>query len=174
MKRADSLLHPVRMRIVQALAAHGPGSAKALRDVLPDVAPATLYRHVKALFDAGFLAVDGQTRVRGTIEVRYRLVEGAAVLGADALEDATPDDHLRWFTGFTAVLVDAFARYVRRGPPELVRDRVRYRMMPLHLSDDEALRFADELDALCARYRALPPSASREQRTFAFLTLPDA
>lgn len=171
--KADTLLHPVRMRIVQALAAHGPGSAKDLREHLPDIAPATLYRHVKALFEAGFLEVEAEKRVRATVERRYRLVEGATVLQGADLEDVAPAEHLRWFNGFTAVLVDAFARYLGRGEPDLVRDRVRYRLLPLHLSDEEADAFAADLEALCSRYGQLPPGPGRAQRSFAFLTLPE-
>ena len=185
MRRPDTLLHPVRMRIVQCIAAQGAMSPKSLQEALVDVPPATLYRHVKALFEAGFLEVASERRARGAVERTYRLVGGHAVLGPEELEfpdheeptskrSVTGDDHLRWFSGFTATLVDAFARYTRRRRPDLVRDRVRYRLVPMHLTETEATQFAEELEALYVRYHERGPGPGRVRRWFGFVTLPDA
>ena len=171
MSRPDTLIHPVRMRIVQTIGARGAMSAKELRGVLDDVAHATLYRHVKALVQAGFLELDSERQARGAVERRYRLVGGVAIVGADDLDGASPEDHLRWFSGFTAILVETFARYTRLRPPDLVRDRVRYRLMPMHLTDSEADAFAEELEALCGRYRDLGEGKGRKKRSFGYVSV---
>lgn len=55
MKKADLLLHPVRMRIVQQLIAGDPQAILQLAQRLGDVPQATLYRHMKLLLEADWL-----------------------------------------------------------------------------------------------------------------------
>lgn len=49
MASADLLLHPVRMRILQTLFDADPMTTTQLRDRIPDVAPATMYRQIAVL-----------------------------------------------------------------------------------------------------------------------------
>jgi DNA-binding transcriptional ArsR family regulator len=77
----DLLLHPVRLRIVQALVKQ-PMTASGLKEVLGDVAQATLYRHIKALENGGMLDIVAERQVRGTVERTCRVVESAVALSA--------------------------------------------------------------------------------------------
>src|SRR5215831_1697445 len=62
---ADLLLHPVRLRILQTFLGDRTLTTSDLQAELPDVPPASLYRHVGKLVDAGVLAVVSERRVRG-------------------------------------------------------------------------------------------------------------
>ncbi|MCA9569114.1 MAG: helix-turn-helix domain-containing protein [Myxococcales bacterium] len=98
MSRADVLLHPIRIRIVQAVAAAGEATTAAIAETLADVPPATLYRHVGKLLEADVLQVVGSRQARGATE--RTLAVARARLGADDLEGASREDHERWFLGF--------------------------------------------------------------------------
>src|SRR3954469_15482471 len=78
---ADLLLHPVRLRIVQAFLGERALTTAELRDELPDIPPASLYRHIALLADAGVLAVASERRVRGATERTYILRLAAANIG---------------------------------------------------------------------------------------------
>lgn len=80
MATADLLLHPVRMRILQALFDADPLTTAQLRDRLPDIPAATMYRHIAVLADAGVLEVVDEKRVRGTVERSYRVRKEQAVI----------------------------------------------------------------------------------------------
>src|SRR5256885_7059234 len=67
MASADLLLHPVRLRIVQAFLGDRALTTSALAAQLADVPPASLYRHVARLVDAGVLAVVAQRRAPGAL-----------------------------------------------------------------------------------------------------------
>lgn len=71
-KALGTLLHPVRWQIVQQLALE-PLTPQRMKERMPQVAQATLYRQLQALTDAGLVAVSGQEQVRGAVEKTYVL-----------------------------------------------------------------------------------------------------
>ena len=95
----DLLMHPVRIRIVNALAGGRTLTTAELCDRLPDASQATVYRHVAALTEGGILEVDGEQPVRGTIERRYRLHRQQVAIDASVGQVMSDDEH-RWL--FTA------------------------------------------------------------------------
>src|SRR5688572_22230357 len=99
---ADLLLHPVRLRVVQAFLGDRVLTTADLHAELPDVPVATLYRHVGVLADAGVLTVVGERKVRGAAERSYRLDLAAASLGPADAAAMTAEDHRRAFTTFAA------------------------------------------------------------------------
>jgi len=73
MATADLLLHPVRLRIVQAFLGDRALTTSALIAELGTSPPPGLYRHVARLVDAGVLAVVAERRARGALERTYVL-----------------------------------------------------------------------------------------------------
>ena len=63
----DVLMHPVRMRIMVALAGQQL-TAQQLMTLLPDIAQATLYRHLSVLTEQQVLEVVEERPVRGTVD----------------------------------------------------------------------------------------------------------
>lgn len=169
--KPDILLHPVRMRIVQAIAGRRR-SAKELGDQLGDVPTATLYRHVQVLADAGIIAVVEQRPARGTPERVYALVQGMGDVGPEEMTAATPEDHMRFFSMFTAGLLGDFARYLEAGPPDLVADGVGYRQVPLELTDQEFAELAGRLNAALMPVIGNKPAPGRRRRMFTTVVMP--
>lgn len=172
MTSADLLLHPVRLRIVEAFLGDRALTTTELRAELPDVPPATLYRHVARLVDAGVLQVVAERQVRGATERTYVLRVTAATVTLRDLEQMTPEDHRQAFMAFVAGLLGDFDRYLSRGDIDLVRDGVSYRLAGLWLDDtefDELLR--DLVRVLQPRF-ANPPRSGRRRRIFGAVLLP--
>ena len=146
---ADTLLHPVRLRVVQALVGRRL-TTQQLKDVLSDVPQASLYRHVARLVDAGILHVTDERAVRGGIERTYAVVESAVELGPGAFASATTDDHVRYFATFVGSLITGFERYLRAVGSEHgsnhTPDRVLYEQIPLWLTDDELTDGRGQMD----------------------------
>src|SRR6266508_2535649 len=92
MATADLLLHPVRLRIVQAFLGDRALTTSALSAELADVPTASLYRHVARLVDAGVLQVVAERRVRGALERTYVLRVAAASIGLDQIAAMRLDD----------------------------------------------------------------------------------
>ena len=81
--KPDLILHPIRMRIILALAQGRSLTAQELGAALPDVAQATLYRHLNRLLKGGVLAVVDERQVRGAVERIYALREENLDLSRD-------------------------------------------------------------------------------------------
>jgi DNA-binding transcriptional ArsR family regulator len=169
---ADLLLHPVRLRIVQAFLGDRALTTTQLRSELPDVSPASLYRHVARLVEAGVLAVVAERRVRGSAERTYVLRAGAATVSLDDLAKMSREDHRQAFMAFVAGLIADFDRYLERDQIDLLRDRVSYRLMGLWLTDQELAELASDLFAVLQPRLANPPATYRKRRILATVLLP--
>jgi hypothetical protein len=174
---ADLLLHPVRLRVVQAFLGDRTLTTADLRTELPDVPLATLYRHVGVLADAGVLAVVGERRTRGAAERSYRLDLAAAALGAEDAATMTGEDHRRAFTTFAAALMADFDRYVAHaatdgGTLDLAGDRVGYRQVAVWVTDEEFDAMMADLAAVLRAFMANRPDGDRRRRLVTTVHLP--
>jgi hypothetical protein len=172
MATADLLLHPVRLRIVQAFLGDRALTTSALGAELADIPAASLYRHVARLVDAGVLAVVAERRVRGTLERTYVLRLSAASIGPDQLATMSTDDHRQAFTAFVAGLLGDFDRYLARGDVDLPRDGVSYRIAGLWLDDAEFSELLRELARVLAPRLAKAPRRGRKRRILGSVLLP--
>jgi hypothetical protein len=172
MATADLLLHPVRLRIVQAFLGDRPLTTSALSAELADVPAGSLYRHVARLVEAGVLAVVAERRVRGALERTYVLRLSAATVGMDDLAAMSADDHRQAFMAFVAGLLGDFDRYLARGDIDLLRDGVSYRLAGLWLDDAEYAELMRDLTRVLQPRLANPPAPGRRRRLLGSVLLP--
>jgi DNA-binding transcriptional ArsR family regulator len=168
----DLLLHPVRLRIIQALAGR-PMRPLELKEHLGDVAQATLYRHLNQLESGGLIRVLEERPVRGGVERTYGVVDSAISLGPADLFGATADDHLGFFATFIGALLSDFAAYVERSDLDFVADRVGYRQIPLWLSDREFDELAAAMSDAIQAHLANEPRRDRRRRLLTTIVMPD-
>ena len=172
MATADLLLHPVRLRIVEAFLGDRALTTAQLRAELPDVPPGSLYRHVAKLVDGGVLSVVGERRVRGAVERTYVLRASAARLGADEIARMSRDEHRQAFLAFVAGLIGDFDRYLARDEIDPLRDGASYNLAAMWLDDAELAELARELAIVLQPRVAKPPKPGRRRRSFASVLLP--
>ena len=172
MATADLLLHPVRLRILQAFLGDRALTTSALSAELADIPAASLYRHVARLVDAGVLAVVAERRVRGALERTYVLRLTAALIGPDQLDVMSVDDHRQAFMAFVAGLLGDYDRYLDRGDIDLLRDGVTYRMTGLWLDDAELAELRSEIQRMFEPLLGNRPTPGRRRRILATILLP--
>jgi Helix-turn-helix domain len=169
---AALLLHPVRLRIVQAFLGGRALTTSQLNAELADVPPASLYRHVARLVSAGVLQVVAERRVRGAVERTYVLRLAAARVGVADLEAMDTDDYRQMFIAYTAGLLGDFDRYLQRGDVDLPRDGVAFGIEGLWLDDAEFAAMMRDLYRVLQPLRANAPGAGRRRRLLASVLLP--
>jgi hypothetical protein len=169
---ADLLLHPVRLRIVQAFLGDRALTTTQLRTELADVPAASLYRHVARLVAAGVLTVVAERRVRGAVERTYVLRIAAARISMDEIAKMTPDEHRQAFLAFVAGLIADFDRYLARDDVDPVRDGGSYNVAGMWLDDTELIEFGRELLTVLQPRLANAPRPGRKRRILATVLLP--
>ena len=169
---AELLLHPIRLRIVLAMTGTGMTTTE-LRQRLPDVAPATLYRHVAILVGSGLLEVVGEKQKRGTVERTYRVVEAQASLGAEDAASMTREEHLSAFITFVGALIQSFGRYLDQPEADFGRDGVGYRQAGLWVTPSELKKLVGDLGKVLAPYLKNEPRRGRSRVLLNTILVPD-
>ena len=143
--RLALLLHPVRMRLVNALAGGRILTTAELCDRLPDLPKATVYRQVDRLRQGGVFEVESERRVRGAVERSYRLGRRGALVAQAEARAMTLEDHRRGFTAALAALIGEFNAYLDRGGANPTVDGVSYKQFTLWLTPAERSGLIREL-----------------------------
>lgn len=168
---ADLLLHPVRLRIVQAFLGERPLTTAELNAELSDVPSASLYRHVARLVNAGVLQVVAERRVRGALERTYMLRLAAASIGPEEIALMSADDHRQAFMAFVAGLLADADRYLQRPGFDPLRDQVGYRLAGMWLDDAEYADLLRDLARVLQPRLANAPRKGRRRRILATVLL---
>lgn len=170
-KKIDLILHPIRMRIITTISGREMTTGQ-LADALPDIAQATLYRHVNTLVEGEVLVIVNETQIRGTIEKRYALhTEDLLNITEEDLQNATNQDHVRYFTTYLMTLLGDYTRYIQtKSKVNPIADGIGYHTIPLHMTDEELGDFATQLQQVMSPYQA--PQSDRKRRLFSFVIMP--
>lgn len=169
---ADLLLHPVRLRIVQAFLGDRALTTSQLGAELSDVPAASLYRHVARLVNADVLQVVAERRVRGAVERTYVLRLAAASISADEIATMSAEDHRQAFMAFVAGLLADADRYLQRPRIDPLRDGASYQLAGLWLDDAEFRDMLADLARVLQPRAANGPRKGRRRRILATVLLP--
>ena len=175
MDRAEVIIHPTRLKMIQLFGGERRLTAQQVAALLPDIPRASLYRHLNLLVEAGVLAVVEERPARAVQERVYALVARAANVGPAEYTATSAEDHLRYFTAFLELLHDDFAQYLRHDPSADVRtDGVAYYQMPLYLSAEEYQQLVVTLKAVLAPLLTNLPAPARRRRLLSIIAMPAA
>ena len=169
MSKIDLILHPIRMRIIMALARQ-PLTPGQIATDLADVPLTSLYRHLNALMQAGMLTIVEERPVRGTVEKVYQIVEGAGRLSTEEINALSNEDHLRYFMVFLSTLMQDFSRVMdkRQDTPLSLQD-VFYSKVPLMLTEAERDILSEQVRALIGPYIGRLDDEHRKRYIFALM-----
>ena len=170
--RTSLLLHPVRLRVLQAALGREVTTTQ-LAGWLTDVPTATLYRHVAALIEGGVLEVVGQRLVRGAAERTLRVALPAASLGSDEVAELSPGEHLDAVTAFLAGVLQAATDYLTSPGAAPATDGYGYRQIAVWADDDELVELTGTLRQLLHDAARRGPAPGRHRRVLTTLLLPD-
>lgn len=171
MSSAELLLHPVRLRIIEAFLGDRKLTTADLRAELPDVPPATLYRHLARLIDAGVLDVVSERRVRGTVERTY-VKHGRLDISRDELAQLSREELRQVFLGYVAVLLADIDHYLERHDIDSHPSEVTLRIAVMWLTDDELRELAAGFGRLLRPYLDRPATPERTRRVLRTIVLP--
>ena len=137
---AEVLLHPVRIKILTALA-DGEATPQQIATVAPDVPKASLYRHLNILRAVGAIREVREYRVRGTFEKVYALETETGPLAGWAVADTgAPPTLTDWLDRMARPLANGAAGTGHDPPAREVWKR------GASLTDDEVQELQEMID----------------------------
>ena len=173
MNKLETILHPVRFKIIQVFLDGQSKTAKKLYKELKDIPQASLYRQLDALVKAEVLIITEENPIRGTVEKIYSLNISSVNMTNNELKELTKEEHLQYFMIFTAQLTKNLENYLQKDDLDFQRDGVSYSQVALHLSDEEFLDFANDIGKVYGKYIKNPPSSKRKRRVISNIIIPE-
>jgi DNA-binding transcriptional ArsR family regulator len=172
-KKSDLILHPIRLRLMTELAGRQM-TAQQLAEALPDVAQASLYRHIKRLLEGGVFEIVAEQLVNGAVERTLAVVAGQTQLSLAEAQAMTAVEHIRAFNIFAASLIESFSRYADGADPAyFMVDGVSYSRAVIYLTDEERAEFQQAIMNLMGQVMSNQPQPGRKRYTLASVVIPD-
>ncbi len=162
----EIIMNPTRQRIIQYLIIHGQGSTGEMLKELQDIPPASLYRHVKLLFDAGMIEVEKEERIRGAVEKTYRLVKNPDT------EVNNQDIGAMFQTGLIS-LMTSFQKYFAQSGNDPVKDMLTFSNSTIMMTDEEFLDFLTRLSTIFGEAIQNKPGNGRKPRRLTLISSPN-
>ena len=162
----EVLMNPTHQRILQVLLAKGTGTTAVIREELSDIPPASLYRHVKRLLDAGLIEVAEEKKKRGTVEKTYRLVE-------NPFGDFSNDKMAGIVAAGLFSIVGAFQRYFEKPDVDPLKDMLSFSTVTMMLSDEEYLQLLTDLGNRIQKEINNQPTEGRKSRRLSIVSYPN-
>ncbi|MEI2404923.1 helix-turn-helix domain-containing protein [Niallia taxi] len=176
--KAEALIHPVRIKISQALIRSGENGLTPLEMVkmIKDVPQATVYRHIQVMLDAGIIRIVKERKVRSVVEKYYVLnAEEAKLKGAD-WKNATTEEKLNYFSFYQIALLNQYESYLAKlNDQERTEDLSTFSLAEMKLDEKSFHHFQQELNELIVKYHnsSQTNKDSEPFRTVAITIIPE-
>lgn len=170
-KKVLDLLNPIRIKIIQAVLKKGQATSKDISESLPDVAIASLYRHIKKLIELDVLEVISETQIRGTVERLFKLKYNPFEEIEKSFDNGDSSYHFQIFYTFLISQLLDFSDYLST-PYDMYDDMIGFRTYPFYLSKKESKDFYQEISDVLKKYIDRDPSPDRNLMKFSFSMMP--
>lgn len=159
------VMNPTRIRIVQYLLVHEKGTTAEIQEELIDIPPASLYRHIKTLLDAGCICVVDETKVRGVIQKTYGL-------GQDPAGEYSNEKAGQMIQSALFMLMGSFAQYFEQEDIDPVKDMLSVSTSTLLFTDEEFKEFFMRLGEIIDEAMTHKMEPGRKPRRITFISSP--
>ena len=179
-KKVEILMHPVRMKICQALMRNKENGLTPLEmvKIVKDVPQATLYRHIQVMVDSGIIHVIKEKKVKSVSEKYYALNEVEARLDGSEWERASNEEKLEYVSFYQLSLMTQYQSYLKKLEEQNCQeDGATFSLVELKMDQEHFTQFQNELNELMIKYYHAT-SKSKEIdapiRAIAITIIPDA
>ncbi|MGO5051486.1 helix-turn-helix domain-containing protein [Lachnospiraceae bacterium LCP25S3_G4] len=160
------MMHPVRLRIIQAIALKEEATTAQIATELSDIPPATLYRHMRTLEGYHLIKVVKEIPKRGTVEKVF-------VINPDAFPKENEIEQGEQLINATFLsLTNSFHQYFASGNVDMVSDHLFLGTSTLLLSDEEMEDFTAKIGSILNEYLQNKTTETRKPRRITFISSP--
>lgn len=166
-EQVKALSHPLRMRIIEVLAASDPMTTKQVADTLGEK-PTRLYHHVDKLLRVGLIRLTHTKQNRGTTEKYYEAIAKQFRAGADLFADDNPSEQKNALRPMIHTIFDNTTSELLRlvdeiGDEESIEDVGLLSYIEMHLEQEQIDVVQEKLKDILSYLESLEdPESDRE------------
>jgi DNA-binding transcriptional ArsR family regulator len=168
----ESMIHPIRMKIVQEILKKQTATTKDISEAITDVPPASLYRHINKLLSDNIIEVVSENKVRGTLEKVFRIKFNPFDEISKTVESQDKEQLLNLFYNFSMNLLSDFQKYVSQENINLLEDGFGFRSYALYLTDEEFKDLIKGIGSAIVKYLNNEPAPERKLRKLSTVITP--
>lgn len=176
--KIEVIMHPVRMKICQALMRNKENGLTPLEmvKIIKDVPQSSLYRHIQTMVDSGVIHVINEKKVKSVSEKYYALNEEEARIDEEEWKKASNEEKLTYFSYYQLLLMTQYQDYLKKlGEQNYEEDLAAFSVVELKIDEEHFIQFQNELnDLLTKYYNTTNKKIDSPVRTIAFTIIPDA
>lgn len=179
MNKVEALMHPVRIKICQALMRNKEEGLTPLEmvKIIQDVPQATLYRHIQTMAEAKIIRVVKEKKVKSVSEKYYALNEDGAKINAEEWKKASHEEKLDYVSFYQLSLLSQYQSYLKKLEIQNdSEDRSTFSLIELKLGEEQLNQFQTELNELMMKYYHSTDKSTEQNtpvQTIAVTIIPD-
>lgn len=155
------LLNPIRHRIIQFYSMNNWATVSEVHNALFDIPIASLYRHMKILYENNILQKKSEQKIRGTMEITYEL---------NPNWNKTDNNEIR-NTEVQTILFDLakqYNEYYSKKDVNPKEDMIFCSSVVLKLSDDTFMEYITRLNDITKEYLSKEDPTGKERHLIQF------
>ncbi|MFQ6391187.1 transcriptional regulator [Priestia aryabhattai] len=177
--KVEILMHPVRIKICQALMRNRENGLTPLEmvKILKDVPQATLYRHLQIMFDSGIVCVIKEKKVKSVSEKYYAINEEEAKIDGSEWRELSSKEKLDYISYYQLSLMTQYQSYLKKlGEQNSQEDGATFSVVELQIDEEHFTQFQNELNELMTKYYHNQSKGNEKEapiRTIAITIIPE-
>lgn len=153
--KVEILMHPVRIKICQALLRNKETGLTPLEmvKILKDVPQATLYRHIQVMVDSGIVTVINEKKVKSVSEKYYALNEDEIRIDGKEWGKVSIEEKLDYISYYQLLLMTQYQNYLEKLEQQnREEDSSTFSVVELKIDEEQFKKFQNELNELIIKY----------------------
>lgn len=177
--KVEILMHPVRMKICQALMRNKEKGLTPLEmvKIIKNVPQATLYRHLQTMVDSGIVRVIKEKKVKSVSEKYYAINEEEVNIEGSEWNRLSNKEKLDYISYYQLSLITQYQSYLKKlGEQNSQEDNATFSVVELKIDEEHFIKFQNELNELMTKYYHTKSKSNEVEapvRTIAITIIPE-
>ncbi len=167
----DCIGNPLKARVMMLMREFGPMTPKQILQEDPRIPPASLYRALKSMEQAGVIEMVSETKVRAVVEKTYYFNRSLTERLEEDIGSRDGESYCRLFMGFVFNLLRRFEYYATSGFADYKRDAAGFVAVPVYATPEELNDYMDKIMEVLGPAQ-VRRSEEQELRTIALVSAP--
>lgn len=168
----DILIKPLSIKIIRLLT-NNELTIKEISEKIPEISKASLYRHIKKMYDEDIIKVTTERLINGITEKTYTFaIDGGGNLSQDYVNNLSEKEYKTLFAQFIAMVTGDFENSIKDCEFSEIKNNTSFTQTLLYISDEERKEFNEEFATLLKKYINNKSTINRKKKILSIISMP--